>query len=134
MNSKTITLNLPWPPSQNAIWRKNKTAVYRNPKYVRWIEQASWLVKLGKHQQIKGEFSATIVLIPPDKRPIDIDNRVKVLLDLAERMQLIENDNLCRLLVVVYGEGDIGAKLTLASMDSVSRETFLPSLAVAKTL
>lgn len=67
---------------------------------------------------IEGEFSASIVLNPPDKRKIDVDNRVKVLLDLAERSGLIENDNLCRLLVVSYGENkEFGmARLTLSPM------------------
>lgn len=67
---------------------------------------------------IEGEFSATIVLNPPDKRKIDADNRVKVLLDLAEKTGLIENDNLCRLLIVSYGEGKpMGmARLTLSPM------------------
>src|SRR5690242_1389792 len=109
-----ININLPWPPSQNAIWRKNKRAskgVYRDPKYVRWIEQSLWIAKLGKHQQIKGKFSATIILNPPDKRKSDIDNRVKVLLDLAQKANLIENDNLCRLLIVSYGEGEPGASV-----------------------
>src|SRR5512147_2723677 len=116
--SKPISLNLPWPPSVNAIWRKNKRSVYRSSKYVSWIKQASWIAKLGKHQPIKGEFSATIILNPPDKRRIDIDNRVKVLLDLAQKVSLIDDDCLCRLLVVSYGEGESGAKLTLAPWEN----------------
>src|SRR5512147_2262060 len=108
--SKPISLNLPWPPSVNAIWRKNKRSVYRSSKYVSWIKQASWIAKIGKHQPIKGEFSATIILNPPNKRRIDIDNRVKVLLDLAEKTGLIENDYLCRHLEISYGEGEAGAQ------------------------
>lgn len=67
---------------------------------------------------IEGEFSANIVLNPPDKRKIDADNRVKALLDLAEKTGLIENDHLCRLLVVSYGEDKpMGmARLTLSPM------------------
>jgi len=100
---------------------------------VDWIKEASWVVKLGKHQKICGQFSATIILNPPDKRRIDIDNRVKVLLDLAEKTGLIENDRFCRLLIVSYGEDDPGARLMLASMDSTSRETHTTSCVLQDT-
>jgi|KBSMisStandDraft_5_1062788.scaffolds.fasta_scaffold65100_1 crossover junction endodeoxyribonuclease RusA len=113
-----IIVDLPWPPSLNRIWRSKGKVVYRDPKYVRWIDQAGWLAKLGKHQQVRGEFSATIVLNPPNKRKIDVDNRVKVLLDLAQRVGLVEDDCLCRLLVVSYGGKDaapLGARLTISS-------------------
>lgn len=67
---------------------------------------------------IEGKFIATIVLSPPDNRKIDVDNRIKVLLDLAESTGLIENDHLCRLLVVSYGEVKPKgmARLTLSPM------------------
>lgn len=44
---------------------------------------------------------------------MDIDNRIKVLLDLAEKMGLVENDHLCRHLEISYGEGKAGATLEL---------------------
>lgn len=93
--------------------------MYRNPQYIKWINEAGWLAKLGKHQQIKGEFSASIILNPPDRRRHDIDNRVKVLLDLAQKINLIEDDHYCRLLIVSYGEAEaapLGAKLILTPM------------------
>jgi hypothetical protein len=42
---------------------------------------------------------------------------VKVILDLAQRTQLIEDDHFCRLLVVSYGEAEKpGARLMLESL------------------
>jgi Holliday junction resolvase RusA-like endonuclease len=75
-------------------------------------------VKRAKLSTVKGRFGAIIVLNPPDKRKSDVDNRTKVVLDLCQKMGLIENDNLCRLLVAFYGEegGKAGARLTLFPM------------------
>lgn len=64
---------------------------------------------------ITGRFKAKITLHPPTKREIDVDNRIKVLLDLAQSTGLIENDKKCRLLLVVYGDPEPQgrARLTL---------------------
>jgi Holliday junction resolvase RusA-like endonuclease len=114
-----IQIDLPWPPSQNSIWRGSGSRVYRSQKYMTWIKEAAWLIKLAKLKKIEGQFSATILLNPPDKRQSDIDNRVKVLLDSAQKNGLIDNDFLCRLLIVSYGTKDtapLGARLILNSM------------------
>jgi Holliday junction resolvase RusA-like endonuclease len=118
---KVISVDLPWPPSQNAIWRKNyraKKGVYLNPKYGAWLTEAGWIVKAAKLPPLKGWFGATIMLTPPDKRKRDVDNSTKVLLDLAQKLGLVENDHLCRLLVAFYGPegGKPGARLTLFPM------------------
>ena len=121
----TIAIDLPWGPSLNSIWRKGNNRIYRNPKYIKWINEAGWLVKLGKHKRIDGQFSATIILNPPTKRRYDMDNQVKVLLDLAQKTNLIEDDYLCRLLIVSYGEADaapLGTKLILNPMASTHIE------------
>lgn len=113
-----ITIDLPWPPSQNRIWRSRGKRVYRDAKYVAWLEQAGWLVKAKRFPKIMGEFGATIILNPPNNRKIDLDNRIKVILDIAQKTGLIENDHFCRLLVVSYGEGEPKgmARLTLSPM------------------
>lgn len=118
MTPRRIVLDLPWPPSLNAIWRSGNRHVYRNPKYVRWINQAGLLAKAYRYPTITGRFKAKIILNPPTKREIDVDNRVKVLLDLAEAIGLIENDKKCRLLIVSYGETIKGgsARLILSPM------------------
>lgn len=113
-----IQLTLPWPPSQNRLWRNSGKRVYRDPKYMTWLKEAGWVIKIARAEKIIGPFSASIILNPPDKRRIDIDNRVKGLLDLAQQSGLIEDDCLCRLLVVAYGQEQAtpSALLTLKSM------------------
>lgn len=116
----SIQIDLPWPPGANHLWRSGRGRVYRSKKYMDWIHEAGWHIKLAKFSMIEGEFSASIVLNPPDKRRVDLDGRIKAILDLAQTHHLIENDYLCRLLVVAYGpEGAIpGACLTLKSMQN----------------
>lgn len=83
-----------------------------------WITEAGWATKLVKHQTIQDKFKAEILLHPPDNRPIDLDNRVKVILDLAERMKLIKNDKFCRRLEVGYDQSLAkgSARLILSAM------------------
>jgi len=74
------------------------------------------LGKILKEREIKGQFHCSVVLSPPNKRKSDIDNYTKVCLDFCQRSGIIENDNLCKMLLVVYGSKDaapLGARLTL---------------------
>jgi crossover junction endodeoxyribonuclease RusA len=112
-----ITVFLPWPPSLNRLWRSGKGRVYKSAKYICWYTEADWAIKqLAGHPTIKGKFKAEIVLTPPDKRRIDLDNRIKAIFDVAEKCGLIENDSLCEHLTVQYDRVSIrpGAKLTLS--------------------
>lgn len=86
-----------------------------------WIREAGWTIKLAKQPMITGEFSVSIVLYPPDKRKVDLDGRIKAVLDLAQNCKLIENDSLCRLLVATYGNDATksGVNITLKSMDGM---------------
>lgn len=86
-----------------------------------WLKEAGWHIKAVRQSlkvfRIEGEFSASIILNPPDKRKVDLDGRIKAILDLAQAHELIEDDHLCRFLVVTYGPdgADAGACLTLKS-------------------
>jgi crossover junction endodeoxyribonuclease RusA len=102
-NPLTIVVFLPWPPSVNRIWRSGKGRVYRDPKYLAWQKEAGWAIKqrvFGRSEGLKGKFDAEITLMPPNARPYDPDNRIKVILDLAQKHDLIENDSLLNQLVV----------------------------------
>lgn len=117
----TILFDIPWPPSTNRLWRTSKGHTHKSAEYRKWIKaaQSEWYVqKVNQAKRIDGEFSATLILNPPDKRRIDIDNRIKAVLDLAQSLNLIENDHLCRRLLVEYGsdkDATPGASLILRS-------------------
>lgn len=121
-----IIIDLPWPPSQNQIWRRGRGRTYRHPKYMAWLEEVGWLVRMAKKPKINGHFTAHIVLNPPTKRRYDVDNYAKVALDAAQKFGLIHNDHLCRKLTVEYGTPEtapLGARLTLATISGVLPES-----------
>lgn len=110
---------LPWPPSTNRIWRSGKGKTYRSGEYLTWRSAAAWTIKAAKLTHISSMFEAEIVLYPPTNRLIDLDNRIKAILDAAQDSGVITNDGLCRRLVVGYGPKDtphIGALLILKAM------------------
>lgn len=117
-----ITLNLPFPVSVNAIWRKNNRrikGVYRSDKYKAWIAQAGleWLTqKIKQPKHIPGEFSLSIVLVRKDKRVKDLDNFTKAILDFCKAHGLIEGDHLLDRLYIRWGkphEAPLGARVIL---------------------
>jgi Holliday junction resolvase RusA-like endonuclease len=72
-----------------------------------------------KIRKIEGEFQCSIILHPPNKRRIDLDNRVKGCLDFCNLMNIIDDDHLCRLLLVVYGgveSAPLGVRMILKPM------------------
>ena len=100
-----ITIDLPWPPSQNSIWRGSGRRVYRSPEYINWIAQAHGEKLIQRVRgRIEGKFKAKIILTPPDKRAIDIDNRVKVVLDFAQSSGMVKYDSKCRKLTVAWDD------------------------------
>ena len=96
MNS--ITVDLPFPPSANRIWRSNFKAkkVHLEPEYEKWMTECCllWLTQKPRpFQMVTGPFWARIVLVNPDKRRRDLDNRIKVLLDFAQKAGIVEDDS-----------------------------------------
>lgn len=98
-----ITLNLPYPPSVNSIWRhgrgkSGKTVVYLDQKYVAWKREADMAFLQQKRdcgEKIIGQFDAAIWFDETRRRKnTDIDNRIKVVLDALQRFGVIQNDSL----------------------------------------
>src|SRR3972149_3675555 len=91
-----IRIELPFPPSQNHIWRSGRGRVYRDKKYLSWLKQADlqWLSQKprGPFKTIEGAFDVELKLSKPDKRRRDIDNYHKVVTDWAQRAGIIKDD------------------------------------------
>lgn len=92
---KVVTLDLPLPPSANAIWRTTKSGrTYLNPKYRDWRKAATtslWTQKpAGGFPKFEGAFEVQIVVAL--KMVGDIDNRVKPALDFLASANIIAND------------------------------------------
>jgi Holliday junction resolvase RusA-like endonuclease len=109
-----IVINLPTPPSVNAIWRSGRRRVFRSKTYLGWIRAADAEI-LARRQmpkkRIEGPFTAHITL--SQKVRGDIDNRIKGLLDFLQSREIIRNDSDCKRLTVERGEAEAGCRLTL---------------------
>lgn len=105
MSSNSIILILPFPPSVNALWRGAGKRVYRSKKYMDWIKVAQPMaIEQANGGKVSGPYDLSIWLHPSDKRKRDIDNLIKAPSDLLEDIGVIENDSLCRRLLVEYVE------------------------------
>ena len=115
----TTTVDLPFPPSANTIWRRGKGRTYRSAKYKNWQQVASnMLLAQGRIRRIDGKFTAYIKLNEDAGRG-DADNRVKVVLDLAQRCGLVADDKHCRRVTIEWVEAanaPEGCRLRLEEM------------------
>lgn len=103
--ARVISIDLPWPPSVNRIWRRGKNkGVYLDPKYVAWRKEADTTIMARRQslgRMIEGHCTVSIIADVRRRytkkgklRKIDIDNRKKVVLDCLERMRVIAGDHL----------------------------------------
>ena len=120
---QAITIDLPFPVSQNMIWAQGRGRTFKSPVYKKWLKEAGLLwITQRRHQpiqSIEGPFSAYVILRIRDNRRRDIDNLSKILLDFAQRHSIISDDKLCRRLLVEVGTDEtapLGARLILKPM------------------
>lgn len=116
-----LVIDLPRPPSVNAIWRSRtgangKPQYYLDKRYATWKRAADNLcmAKGWRKQALKGPFKA-IITIDSTRRNLnsDIDNRAKAVLDFLERAGIIENDKLCEKVAVQWGRAPEGCRVVL---------------------
>jgi Holliday junction resolvase RusA-like endonuclease len=113
------TIELPMPPSLNGIWRIVGRRMHESAGYAAWKKKAdgyALMQRVGKLAPL-GEFEAEIVLHHCGGRRIDLDNGIKVLLDAAQRWEIIGNDRNCRRLTAWWtsdpNEAPAGCRLIL---------------------
>lgn len=70
--------------------------------------------KDNKIKRIDGNYALSIILEPPHKRLIDLGNFEKVVSDLLQRLDIIDDDHFCRRLLMEYGEAPLGAKVVVS--------------------
>lgn len=94
-----LSLEMPWPPSVNSIWRRSPTgAVYVTKIAKKYREHAAWLVQ-QHYREIhdlgfaEGRIGLCIQFYPPTNGVHDIDNVQKVLLDACTQGGLWTDDN-----------------------------------------
>lgn len=122
----TVTLDLPFPPSVNRIWRQaakaGKNRIRLAGDYIKWKADADVRVIVNKTWRrvcIQGHFEAHIALNSEIGRWGDLDNRIKAILDWAQSRALVTNDKNCRRLIVEWvqhASAPEGCRLTLREM------------------
>ena len=79
-----VTLKLPWPPSMNSYWRNFRGHMVLSKvgrDFKRSVQDYVITKQIPKFGDAKVKIS--LVLNPRDRRKIDIDNRIKAVLEIG---------------------------------------------------
>ncbi len=98
-----IRLQLPLPPSGNRSSRHGKGRHY-TPEPVKAYREIVFASRNRKTETIKGDVALDITVLPWRAGGIDLDNRLKVLLDSLQHAGYYTNDKNVALIVVRRGE------------------------------
>jgi hypothetical protein len=69
--------------------------------------------KNNEIKRIVGKYELSITLEPPHKRLIDLGNFEKVVSDLLQRLDIIDDDHFCQKLTMEYGVAPLGCRVVL---------------------
>lgn len=97
-----ILLSLPLPPSGNRASRTGKGRHY-TPQTVKDYQWTVAAARDRKVPTIEGEFTLDITIYPWRGGGVDLDNRLKVLLDSLQHAGFYRNDKDCTLITVRRG-------------------------------
>ncbi len=119
----SITIDVPFPPSANAIWRSPNGKVFKSKSYNRWLKEAKlqWMMQKPRlsPKSLPGFYKLDAVFYPPDKRERDLGNLEKACSDFAQTVGVIANDCKAREIHLIWGsstEAPLGARLKFTSM------------------
>lgn len=125
-----MRITLPWPPSANRIWREARGRVYISKEYQSFLEAAksAWLMQGGRRLDENDEIEVDLLLFPPNRRPYDVDNRIKPTLDALTKIGFWKDDRIVsrvsakRCQPVEFGA--VVATLTPGAKEKVDPEEF----------
>ena len=95
-----IVIELPWPNSANTHWRTAGRVHYISSAGIAFRAGVAMAHKLHRQIAPAGRLTVSVSLYPPNRRVVDIDNRIKPLLDAMQHAGIIENDSLIDKLIV----------------------------------
>lgn len=103
--AETISLVLPLPPSVNAAYRNVPgRGRAKTQAYVDWLQVAALEVRRQAKGSIVGNYAFHLKATRPDRRPRDLGNLEKCAHDLCVRMGLVEDDSLCRRIILEWAD------------------------------
>ena len=105
----TVELTLPWPPTVNTLHRNvrigNRQATLLSEKGREYFDAAAYeVIRQRDGTRFNGRVACEITLHAPNRRRIDIDNRIKAVLDALTKGALWVDDSQVDVLVVTRGE------------------------------
>jgi len=117
-----IAIDIPIPPSTNAMYvpgknrHTGKPGIFKSTSYRKWIKEAGQMVMAAGIMRgikpISGPFKA-IITVDRQMSKADLDNTVKPVLDLAQRLNIITNDRNQVDTGVGWGKAPQGCRLTI---------------------
>ncbi len=122
------SVNLPFPPSTNRLWRTSYNRVHISTEYARWKRTADGMFyeqfSNKRPQRIEFLFTIHIVLGRQFRGGsngragyTDGDNRTKAVLDWCQRAGLVKDDKFCEAWPGEWGEAPTGCRITLEALD-----------------
>jgi crossover junction endodeoxyribonuclease RusA len=90
-----VSVDLPFPPSANRLWRYVGGRPIKSADYRAWLEEAAQIVAIAKTRRTVGPFGLSVQVGRKDKRKRDIDNFLKPLLDAIQAGGAVEDDSDC---------------------------------------
>jgi len=105
-----LSVEIPYPPSANRLWRQFKGRTIKSADYRVWITEAA--LRIGQVQTITGPYVVIFDATRPDNRRRDLDNLLKAASDALTACKVVEDDSLCQSLTIRWvGEPVKGGKL-----------------------
>lgn len=104
---EALRLTVPWPPSVNHYWRSvpiwrarggtrgTRVVLSRAGRAYRRHVQQEWLLREPPEiwRPLEGRLHVKVILHPPTRRRLDIDNRMKALLDALQHVGVYRDDS-----------------------------------------
>ena len=120
-----LFLNLPFPPSMNTYWRNFRGRTILSPAGRKFKEDvADYVAEYRVPKLGEAKLRISMVLFPRDKRKIDIDNRIKCVLDALQDAGVFDDDFQVDELSIVRGKPIKGGaiRVLIEEIDSTSSE------------
>ncbi|MGP1677883.1 MAG: RusA family crossover junction endodeoxyribonuclease [Burkholderiales bacterium] len=111
-NQAAVVLVLPYPPSVNHCWARNRNGGMRLTEAGKEFRLAVQLaVNRAKATEMVGKLVVEIIASPPDLRRRDLDNSLKATLDALQHAGLYADDNAIEVLKICRGDVIKGGSL-----------------------
>jgi len=120
-----IFLTLPFPPSMNTYWRNFRGRTIISPQGRAFkAAVADYVVEYRVPKLGDQKLRISMVLFPRDKRKIDIDNRIKAVLDALQDAGVFDDDFQVDELSIVRGKAIKGGaiRVIIEEITSISSD------------